>query len=160
MISVSPSGRVDERKARDSNPHAPLGAHCSANRPGKPYPATFLWRVDHRGVEPRSPGCKPGVFPLDERPIANIKSNHPGRTRTCDILLVRQASWPLDDGTDGNLRSRTGGSRTHRSPDSRPGRYAGSRTVRGRSKSSRPRYRSGRVGLMRANRAPARLGSR
>jgi hypothetical protein len=25
--------------------------------------------------------------------------SHPGRTRTCDILLVRQASWPLDDGT-------------------------------------------------------------
>jgi hypothetical protein len=45
-----------------------------AVRPGQPYPATFLERsmteaVDHRGVEPRFPGCKPGVVPLDQQPI-------------------------------------------------------------------------------------------
>lgn len=25
--------------------------------------------VDRRGVEPRLPGCKPSVFPLDEQPV-------------------------------------------------------------------------------------------
>lgn len=67
-------------------------------RPGKPYPATFrrfikwshresnpnfqpaeltsfLWTIipeqnwTGRGIEPRSPGCKPSVFPLDEPPM-------------------------------------------------------------------------------------------
>lgn len=28
-------------------------------------------------------------------------ANRPGRTRTCDCLCVRQAPWPLDDGTVG-----------------------------------------------------------
>lgn len=43
----------------------------------------------------------------------NVDRPHsrPGRTRTCGILFVRQASWPLDDGTKG---SRRGGSRTHK----------------------------------------------
>src|SRR6185295_2548195 len=68
-----------------------------ANRPGEPYPATFRISVDPprielgspprqggvvpldheprsiqwtgRGIEPRSPRCKRGIFPLDEPPM-------------------------------------------------------------------------------------------
>lgn len=39
-------------------------------------------------------------------------TSRPGRTRTCAILFVRQASSPLDDGTNEH-RSSTGGIRTH-----------------------------------------------
>ena len=98
-MSVSPSSRFSrchQRKAWDLNPHDPFESHGLANRPGKPYPATFpiyLWTdresnsdlrharavsspwtispfisVERRGVEPRLPGCKPSVFPLDQRP--------------------------------------------------------------------------------------------
>lgn len=66
---------TDMRKARDSNPHASSpGAHSLAKRPGQPYPAAFRaiapvqWTG--RGIEPRSPGCKPGVFPLDQPPMS------------------------------------------------------------------------------------------
>ncbi len=74
-----------------------LESHGLANRPGEPYPATFrifkwthwesnpdfqpaelvssLWtmspEVERRGIEPRLPGCKPSVFPLDQRPISH-----------------------------------------------------------------------------------------
>ena len=36
-------------------------------------------RVDHRGVEPRPPGCKPGVIPLDEQPIhqRSVRESNP-----------------------------------------------------------------------------------
>jgi hypothetical protein len=63
-----------ERKARDSNPHSPGGNRVSsAARPTVSgyLPVTSMREVvDHRGVEPRSPGCKPGVFPLDQQPMS------------------------------------------------------------------------------------------
>ena len=31
-----------------------------------------MFRVERRGIEPRLPGCKPSVFPLDQRPIVNV----------------------------------------------------------------------------------------
>ena len=71
--------------------------HGLANRPGEPYPATFRIQWTHResnsdfrharavssrwtmspfafqwtgrGIEPRSPRCKRGIFPLDEPPM-------------------------------------------------------------------------------------------
>ena len=70
-----------------------------AKRPGQPYPATFRsvdppgielgfqtaslvssrWTMSPfriqwtcRGIEPRFPGCKPGVFPLDEQPVCSF----------------------------------------------------------------------------------------
>ena len=75
--------------------------------------------VDRRGVEPRSPGCKPSVFPLDQPPInqevspgvePGLRPYHGrvppktltdlvsdrGWSRTIDLLVVTQASWPLD----------------------------------------------------------------
>ena len=30
-------------------------------------------RVDRRGIEPRLPGCKPSVFPLDQRPFREVR---------------------------------------------------------------------------------------
>jgi hypothetical protein len=75
--------------------------HGLANRPGEPYPATFRMSVDPprielgfpprqggvvpldhepirmqwtgRGIEPRSPGCRPGIFPLDEPPMFSAR---------------------------------------------------------------------------------------
>ena len=94
-----------------------------ANRPGEPYPATFRIQWTGRGIEPRSPRCKRGIFPLDEpqmccqrsvwelnpvfrlttaacslstyRPIA---ISDPGWNRTITFLHVTQVSSPLDHG--------------------------------------------------------------
>ena len=77
-------------------------SHGLADRPGEPYPATFRihfiewshgelnpdfrhaiavssrWTmtplVERRGIEPRLPGCKPSVFPLDQRPVVLKRS--------------------------------------------------------------------------------------
>ena len=36
-------------------------------------------QVDRRGVEPRLPGCKPGVFPLDQQPVSSsLQEVRPG----------------------------------------------------------------------------------
>ena len=35
-------------------------------------------RVDRRGFEPRFPGCKPSVLPLDEQPIFVLQEVRPG----------------------------------------------------------------------------------
>ena len=134
--------------------------HGLANRPGEPYPATFRFiqwthresnsdlqpaelvsshwtmspQVERRGIEPRLPGCKPGVFPLDQRPVVSCErsvrelnpalvlttdacgrntyrpSSDPGWSRTIALLRVMQASSPLDYG----INSDQGGSRTHK----------------------------------------------
>lgn len=61
--------------------------HGLANRPGEPYPATFRIQWTGRGIEPRSPRCKRGIFPLDEPPMFLSKS---GGTANC-----RPATRPL-----------------------------------------------------------------
>ena len=67
MISSSPSSR-DQRKAGESNPKPGFPGNCLAG--------SFLSQFGYlpsqwtgRGVEPRSPGCRPGIFPLDEPPM-------------------------------------------------------------------------------------------
>ena len=90
-------------------------SHGLANRPGEPYPATFrmfqwthwesnpdfqpaelvssLWtmspEVERRGIEPRLPGCKPSVFPLDQRPICffkrSVRELNPALVLTTDV---------------------------------------------------------------------------
>lgn len=79
--------------------------------------------MDRRGIEPRLPGCKPCVFPLDQRPVSIERSvpelnrvflrteevccqntyrpfrvSDPGWNRTSTFLVVTQASLPLDHG--------------------------------------------------------------
>ena len=76
-------------------------------------------QVERRGIEPRLPGCKPSVFPLDQRPIllqevrpgiepgprpyhGRVRPKHlqtmsqcesdPGWSRTISFLAVTQAS--------------------------------------------------------------------
>ena len=61
--------RGNKRKARDSNPYPSFKGTALAERLGKPYPTTFRFRVDRRGVEPRFPVCKAGVVPLDQQPV-------------------------------------------------------------------------------------------
>ena len=100
--------------------------HGLANRPGEPYPATFRIQWTGRGIEPRSPGCRPGIFPLDEPPMSlaevrpgiepslplyrsGVRPQHlqtkmfsqcsdPVWNRTITFLVVAQASSPLDHG--------------------------------------------------------------
>ena len=45
-----------------------VGRTALAERPGKPYPATFH-QVDPPGIEPGFPVCRTGVVPLDHEPI-------------------------------------------------------------------------------------------
>jgi hypothetical protein len=75
--------------------------------------------VERRGIEPRLPGCKPSVFPLDQRPVSqevrpgikpdlrpyhgrvqpeHLQTSDPGWNRTITLLHVAQASSPLDHG--------------------------------------------------------------
>ena len=98
-MSVSPSSQKSGR--RGIRTHIPaVEPHGLANRPGEPYPATFRIQWTHResnsdfrharavssrwtmspyvqwtgrGIEPRSPGCKPGIFPLDEPPMSEVR---------------------------------------------------------------------------------------
>lgn len=32
-----------------------------------------MGKVERRGIEPRLPGCKPSVFPLDQRPVSFLE---------------------------------------------------------------------------------------
>jgi hypothetical protein len=137
------------RKAWDSNPHPRQGARISsaARQAVSGYLPTCQWthpelnwdlrharavsspwtmspccRVDRRGLEPRSPGCKPGVLPLDEQPAfqRSVRELNPTLVLTKDVcchntyrpsfsvipagiepshlLGVIQASLPLDHG--------------------------------------------------------------
>lgn len=138
-----------QAEGKGVEPSSQLG-NALARRPGKPYPATFrnqargerpetrgfvfcglspvvswLFQVDRRGVEPRFPGCRPGVVPLDQQPLLFVvqrsaresnpvfllteevcRAKHlqtdshsdPGWNRTITFLVVTQASSPLDHG--------------------------------------------------------------
>ncbi len=94
-------------------PSCPRGATSLAMRPGKPYPATFRCcagslRVDSRGLEPRFPGCRPGVFPLDQPPFDATRAPRSSRRESNPhFLFVREASWPLDHGTHRIPRQRS-----------------------------------------------------
>ena len=129
----------------------PQGAHWLATRPGQPYPAPFHarnHRVDRRGVEPRLPVCRTGVFPFDQQPKntdSHTSENRPGRTRTCAILFVRQASWPLDDGTNEHESPRWE-SNPH-APPSQDGGFAYLPTRRSDSRIPGPGIEPGNPGL-------------
>jgi hypothetical protein len=92
--------RATKRKARESNPHSPKRNRVSsAARPtvsGYLPLMSMLDGVDHRGVEPRFPGCKPGVVPLDQQPSFKESSRRESNPR---FLFVREVSLPLDHGT-------------------------------------------------------------
>ena len=104
----------------------PLTRH-SQSRDGQQlrHQTPYQLSVDRRGVEPRFPGCKPGVFPLDQQPILSFQQrsvrelnpvfrltkevcgrntyrpvhrSDPGWSRTIAFLGVTQASSPLDHG--------------------------------------------------------------
>jgi hypothetical protein len=85
---------LTKRKARDSNPHSPGGNRVSsAARPtvsGYLPVKSMREGVDHRGVEPRSPGCKPGVFPLDQQPVSVDHRQRSARESNSVPLLTRK----------------------------------------------------------------------
>ncbi len=106
-----------------------------------------------RGIEPRSPGCRPGIFPLDEQPIHQrsvresnpafrltkavcsrstyrpslpLIGSDPGWNRTITFLDVGQVSSPLDHGI--RLSVTEVGVEPTKSRGSRPRRFASLRT--------------------------------
>lgn len=50
----------------------------------------FFVRVDRRGIEPRLPGCKPGVVPLDQQPEKKLSTKITG-AQNKDLC-----TWPVD----------------------------------------------------------------
>jgi hypothetical protein len=77
-----------ERKARDSNPHAPGGALLSGEaRPTvSGYLPSFTNQVDPPGVEPGPPPCHSGALPLGHEPVIEDKNGPPGsRTPLSDL---------------------------------------------------------------------------
>jgi hypothetical protein len=80
-LAASAPGRSRTCTDVDLN-HAPRAV-------GLPERFSLQWTLE--GVEPSSPGCKPGALPLDDRPIrARRSSSAAGRTRTF-ILGLRRA---------------------------------------------------------------------
>jgi hypothetical protein len=118
----NPSGVAPARDAGvvplDQPPLVPIR---QVDRPGSRTPISCLQGrrlpvgpAAHRSPAKVRPGLEPGPPPYrgGMPPVTPADRNsRPGRTRTCGILLVRQASWPLDDGTKSSSR---GGSRTHK----------------------------------------------
>jgi hypothetical protein len=81
-----------------------------AKRSGQPYPATFrFFSVDRRGIEPRSPGCRPGVFPLDQQPERRVH----GSEARIQGKALRNRLWLLIPDPRPLLTSRSG-NRTHK----------------------------------------------
>ena len=89
----------------------------SLDRPS-PRPHSRSGRVARRDDESGPPGSRTPISCLQGRRLAvgpaarmrrgeGASASRPGRTRTCAILFVRQASSPLDDGTKGT-RTRAG----------------------------------------------------
>src|SRR5581483_5893515 len=67
MMSVSPPGH--ERKVRELNP--PLHRENRLSRAARPTDIRLPpVSVDPPGVEPGSPACHTGVFPLDRGPVS------------------------------------------------------------------------------------------
>lgn len=104
---------TDQRKARDSNPHAPGGSPLS--RRARPTVSGCLPgrnRVDRRGVEPRFPVCKTGVFPFDEQPKPCETSPARGAVIPEGIEPpspgCKPGALPLDHGTRSKAVARVG----------------------------------------------------
>lgn len=58
-------------------------------------PSARVHPVDRRGIEPRLPGCKPSVFPLDQRP-ASSRGPSGSRTRSSSLPRRCAAGTPTD----------------------------------------------------------------
>src|SRR5262249_4286202 len=110
--------------------------------------------VDRRGVEPRSPGCKPGVVPSWTSSPSFVLGPSALVLRAW-VLGLREKQRPKRDDQCTKTNSSRGGSRTHnRSPGSRPGRFA-KVCVLGRSSVQGSGVRNQESGLR--SQKPARL---
>lgn len=66
-LASSPWTMSPRGQAGDCRPEA--GGSFKFKSSSSLQPTAYgLRKVDRRGIEPRLPGCKPGVFPLDQRP--------------------------------------------------------------------------------------------
>jgi hypothetical protein len=121
-----------ERKARDSNPHSPGGNRVSsAARPtvsGYLPVKSIREVVDHRGVEPRSPGCKPGVFPLDQQPVSVDHRQRSARESNSVPLLTRKGCRRRTRGPSCFILMCPGWDSNPQAPEFKPGRSTDWRT--------------------------------
>src|SRR5579885_2063565 len=69
------------------SPKSPAPARCVATATGLGRERT----VDRRGVEPRSPGCRPGVLPLDQPPFHPPRFQRSARESNSVHLLTTEA---------------------------------------------------------------------
>ena len=98
MMSVSLSGHITrhtKRKARESNPHLAYEIRVSNAARQTVIRLPSVSSVDRRGIEPRLPGCKPSVFPLDQRPVYP-RGPFGNRTRSSSLPRRRAAGTPTD----------------------------------------------------------------
>jgi hypothetical protein len=129
--------------------------------------------MDRRGIEPRFPGCKPGVFPFDEQPgleSPKSKVQRPKSERQKDrgrrrLLFSDLGLWTLDFGPSPLGELTEVGVEPTKSRRSRHRRFAGLRTrpflhYLLRSISSRSGCRTRPVELMRPHWALAPLRHR
>ena len=81
----------------ESNLHRLLIRQSCSPLQHRPYefPVVRAFPIGPRGIEPRFPGSKPSVLPLDDEPliIRNDVPTLPGRDSNPAFLLQRQASY-------------------------------------------------------------------
>jgi hypothetical protein len=82
------SARSDQWTAGELNPDLRRAIPASSRWTSSPIHA---YRVDRRGVEPRFPGCKPGVVPLDQPPISTPSIQRSARESNSVHLLTMEA---------------------------------------------------------------------
>ena len=110
----SAGGVADKHGGRESNPHGPVLETGTQPIEHPPYGGGGgKWAG--RDLNPRSASAadlQSASFNRTWIPTQNKGKSGPGRTRTCGILCVGEASWPLDDGTDVTTKN-TKSTKTH-----------------------------------------------
>ena len=130
-MSSSPSGRTSGRQGIRTP--IPRRETALAVRPGQPYPATFpssqiRTQVDHRGVEPRFPGCRPGVVPLDQQPSSVENQQRSARESNSVPLLTRKGCRRRTRGPSCFTLICPGWDSNPQAPEFKPGRSTDWRT--------------------------------
>jgi hypothetical protein len=82
--------RALKRRVRESNPQDPKVTLVFETSALAVRPTLLIWTAE--GIEPSFPGCRPGVFPLDDAPFS---FHIAGRARTFTLGLRRAALFRL-----------------------------------------------------------------
>ena len=116
---------MNEREAggRESNPHGPVLETGTQPIEHPPYGGGGEAKWAGRDLNPRSASAadlQSASFNRTWIPTQNKGKSGPGRTRTCDILFVGEASLPLNDGTNAGRKGERGGKWSRRDSNPQP----------------------------------------